>query len=262
MVWTIQGPRPNSQGVDLVVVDHRTPDSARRALALDHPRIQSRTWVFNPGPAPEPIPEGIRVLSTEENLGFAEAANRGARSGKADRILFLNPDCELSPEAFEALLLCLDHNPELAAVGPNLQGEDRGFRRPGGRDPASWPRIWDSGPSPAGDVDWVAGTALLVRRADFDALGGFDPSYFLYLEDVDLGRRLRSRSRGCRVLPEVFAVHTGGQSFPDTRSQKAAYRTSRRLYMRRHASRLLRLLWECKQVLDQGLGAFPPRSPF
>ena len=67
-------------------------------------------------------------------------------------------------------------------------------------------------PTSATDVESLAATALLVRREAFDAVGGFDPTYFLYGEDLDLCRRLRRAGWRLVALPVAWAGHANGAS--------------------------------------------------
>jgi GT2 family glycosyltransferase len=76
---------------------------------------------------------------------------------------------------------------------------------------------WDH--AVARDVDWVAGTCMLLRRSDFDAVRGFDEGYFMYVEDVDLCWRLRQAGRRVGYEPAGRVVHTIGVS-----SERTPYR--------------------------------------
>jgi N-acetylglucosaminyl-diphospho-decaprenol L-rhamnosyltransferase len=62
---------------------------------------------------------------------------------------------------------------------------------------------------PAG---WLSGSCLMVRRTAFDQVGGFDPGYFMYFEDVDLGDRLQRAGWQNIYLPSARVVHTGGHA--------------------------------------------------
>ena len=72
-------------------------------------------------------------------------------------------------------------------------------------------------------VDSLAATAVLVRRDAFDAVGGFDESYFLYGEDLDLCRRLRNDGWGLVALPDRFAVHESGGSAPSDTARELTW---------------------------------------
>jgi GT2 family glycosyltransferase len=85
--------------------------------------------------------------------------------------------------------------------------------------------------SPGVVVDWLSGACMLVRRAAFDAVGGFDERYFMYWEDADLCRRLRARGLHVRYVPRAVAVHRVGQSSRTAReSSIRAFHASAYLY--------------------------------
>lgn len=173
-----------------------------------------------------------------DNVGFGTAANRGAAQGLAPFLLILNPDAVVRPEAIEAGLLWLRSQDRVAAaqgairsgtaferasgrsLSPlHLLGRALGLRRalglPGVRAVArrtSMADHVDRQLTSIRDVEWLAATALLVRRAAFEEILGFDERFFLYAEDDDLCRRLRSRDWRLVALPDVWADHRGGAS--------------------------------------------------
>jgi GT2 family glycosyltransferase len=156
--------------------------------------------------------------TAERNLGFGAAHNRLAESHDARAILLLNPDSEVAePRTVARLLEALRAAPDVAAVGPRLVGADGGDQR------------WDHGElrgsraklaraaghsywrprSEAADVAWVSGAAALLDRRHFDAVGGFDPEFFLYKEEEDLFLRIRQRGGRVRYEPSISVRHQG-----------------------------------------------------
>ena len=86
-------------------------------------------------------------------------------------------------------------------------------------------------------VDWLSGACLLVKRAAFDDVGGFDPQYFMYWEDADLCRRLRNRGYHVRYVPDATAIHKVGQSSRTARAQSVrAFHDSAYLYYSTHVA--------------------------
>ncbi len=180
---------------------------------------------------------GATVISNQVNVGFSRAANQGAAATRAPLVLFLNPDCEVLPGSIQRLCRELEAHPECAAAGPEVVSPD-GTRQGSARgDPGmltglfgrstllarTFPRllpvrknIRGPGDLPQGaasmEVDWVSGACVLVRRAAFERIGGFDERYFLYWEDADLGRRLRAHGFSVRYVPEATVRHALGQS--------------------------------------------------
>jgi len=204
---------------DVVVVDNASSDGSEAVLAAADP--------------------ATRFLPTGSNLGFGTAANVGVANVGGAYVLILNPDTIVQPGTTKALAAALDLDPRLAVVGPRLDNPDGSLypsarQFPRMRDAAGhaflgvvWKRNpftrryrmldWDhAAPGPA---DWVGGACMLVRRTAFEQVGGFDPAYFMYVEDVDLCWRLRRAGWTVGYEPAGRVTHTVGAS-----SQLAPYR--------------------------------------
>jgi N-acetylglucosaminyl-diphospho-decaprenol L-rhamnosyltransferase len=201
-----------AEGVsEIVVADNDSHDGSGTALASADPEV-----VFMP---------------TGANLGFGTAANRGVAATTAPFVLVMNPDAVLEPGSVKALLAALDDE-GLALVGPRVNNLDGtlypsarrfpdlpvavghaflGLVRPGNRFTRRY-KMLDREPDVPGDVDWVSGTCMLVRRSAFVAVGGFDESYFMYVEDVDLCWRLWQAGWRVGYEPGARVVHTVGAS--------------------------------------------------
>ncbi|MGH9785996.1 MAG: glycosyltransferase family 2 protein [Terriglobia bacterium] len=175
----------------------------------------------------------LRVLSNPQNVGYAAACNLGARACRAPYIWFLNPDVRYVRGSVTGLLGWLDRNPWAALAGPRVLNPD-GTRQFSCRSFPSWTtsfshrysaltRAFPANPLSQGylrmnldgkptEVDWASGCCLLVRRAIFEELGGFDEGYFLFFEDVDLAHRLKRRGGQCAYYPQVEFTHAIGSS--------------------------------------------------
>jgi N-acetylglucosaminyl-diphospho-decaprenol L-rhamnosyltransferase len=178
---------------------------------------------------------GARWLPAGANLGYGRAANRGAATADArtaEYLLVCNPDLELCPGAIEPLVSSLAADSALGVVGPGLWNDDGslypsartfpdlvdalghgllGLVAPGNRFTRRY-RLLDWDHSRAARVDWVSGACILVRRAAWDAVGGFDPSYFMYMEDVDLCWRLNRAGWAVGYEPAARVRHVQGVS--------------------------------------------------
>ena len=183
----------------------------------------------------------VRVHRPGRNLGFGRGQNLGRALTSAPLVLMLNPDAVMRPGALAAGIQALRGDPSLAAVQgvcrradgmpERSQGRELGplhllaratnfgalLRYRAGRRLASAFR-WSEDhaarvPEHATDVDWLAATALLVRRAAIEQVDGFDERYFLYGEDLDLCRRLRTAGWRLSALTVEWAGHQGGGSF-------------------------------------------------
>jgi GT2 family glycosyltransferase len=202
------------------------------------------------------------LIRNAVNVGFGRAVNQAVVLSKAPLLLFLNPDCQLSPGAMTTLRSVLDAEPSCAVVGPRIldpdgsvQGSARGdpdmltglFGRTGAlrvlmpglsvaRRNVVVEQAVRSG-SPSLVVDWLSGACMLVRRDAFLAAGGFDERFFLYWEDADLCRRLRGRGYHVRYVPAATAVHQVGRSSQTARhSSIRAFHDSAYVYYSTHVA--------------------------
>jgi len=159
----------------------------------------------------------VEFVAGERNLGFGAGHNLLAERHSAGALLLLNPDARfVEPRTVERLLEALGD--DVVAVGPQLvsasgewdprdHGELHGFRaRVAQAAGSSHYRRRDS---PA-DAAWVSGAACLIERSAFDAVGGFDPGFFLYKEEEDLFLRMRRAGGRVRYLPSVRVRHDQG----------------------------------------------------
>lgn len=193
--------------VNVIVVDNAStdgsPDVARRA--------------------------GARVVELTDNRGYGRAANVGLATATAAWAVVCNQDIEADSDALAVLIdaamseerSC--HHP--AIVSPGLVRADRALVETAHRLPSLRSELFGllfgearfggrsvlrPSPSPQ-HCDWVSGAFLAARRELWGSLGGFDPGYFMYMEDVDLFDRLRAAGLHCLWVPEARVVHLGGR---------------------------------------------------
>jgi GT2 family glycosyltransferase/glycosyltransferase involved in cell wall biosynthesis len=162
---------------------------------------------------------GIRLVRNPVNLGFIRTCNTAARVARGDFLLFLNNDTEVRPGWLDHMRALFDTRPDAGVVGAKLLGEDGGLREAGGilwKDGSAW----NYGQNADADApefnyvretDYCSGAALLVRRAVFLSIGGFDEKYApAYCEDSDLSFRLRRRGLKTYYQPRAEIVHFEG----------------------------------------------------
>ena len=92
-----------------------------------------------------------------------------------------------------------------------------------------------------GSPEWASGACLLIRRSEYDAIGGLDEGFFLYCEDMDVCKRLRDRGLDIRFEPAALCTHAGGASAPRA-ALLPVLAASRIRYARKHRSRAVALL--------------------
>lgn len=209
-----------AQGAHVVLADNGSTDGVPQATA------DKLDWV--------------QFLDTGGNLGYGGGMNAGAQALRAARdageidqeyVLLSNPDVEFTPGSIDKLIACAKRWDNAGAVGPRIVEPD-GSNYPSARavptvangiGHALLGNIWPDNPwskayrdeedmsseRPAG---WLSGSCVLVRWSAFDAIGGFDERYFMYLEDIDLGDRF-SRAGYVNVFcPSACITHAKGHS--------------------------------------------------
>src|SRR3989344_2972105 len=172
----------------------------------------------------------IRVIPSLKNLGFARANNLAYENSAGEYILMLNPDTEVQDDALQTLVDYLAGHPGVGIVGPKLVNPDGSLQESVRRFPDVWSSLlvfsglhrfirprrylmdgFDYGQT-AG-VDQVMGAALLTRRKIIQELGFLDPKFYLWYEEVDFCRRVKSRGYEIKYYPKAVVMHARAQSF-------------------------------------------------
>ncbi|HEV2781341.1 MAG TPA: glycosyltransferase family 2 protein [Actinophytocola sp.] len=201
--------------------------------------------------------EHVTLVRTGANLGYGAGANRGVAElgDEYGWIVVANPDIEWADGALDTLLEAADRWPRGGAFGPLIKNPD-GTTYPSARLLPSlgkgighavlgkvWPRNPWTTAYKQSDTEvvertagWLSGSCLLLRRTAFDSVNGFDPRYFMYFEDVDLGDRL-SRAGWLNVyVPSAEVIHIQGHSTAraSTAMLTAHHESARRYITDRH----------------------------
>jgi N-acetylglucosaminyl-diphospho-decaprenol L-rhamnosyltransferase len=202
--------------------------------------------VDNAVPGGIDVREGVEVVRNAERRGFG-ANHNAALADVASRYAFiLNDDTVLDPGCIDRLRAFMDQNAAVAAAGPRLRYPDGRVQASAFHFPtplrvaataATLQRAgWDMS---AGErirrVDWIHGAAMMVRTDAFRATGGLDERFFMYLEDVDLCRRLRDAGWEVAFFPRAGLVHLENAASARTPERRIVqHARSRGLYTRKH----------------------------
>lgn len=193
------------------------------------------------------------VVRLERGRGFAPAAALGLERAwlfGADALLLVNDDVVLAPDALERLLGALD-DPRVAAAGPLLAREDEPSRADGfgieldrlgcGRDRGAG-RALEEVAQLDDAPDALTGAALLLRAAAYREVGGLDPGYRFYYEDVDLCLRLVARGWRLRAVASARGTHVHSATIgPGSPRQAFHLARSRLRFLRSRPAAALRV---------------------
>lgn len=215
---------------------------------------------------------GATYLPMLANRGYGGAINVVARSlpPEIEWILISNPDVTFEQSSIDTLFARGAADPTIGALGPQIftaTGEIYPSARaiPSlriGIGHALFADVWKSNPWSSAyrnnsdltrkDVGWLSGACLLVRRSVFDEIGGFDESFFMYFEDVDLGYRLGKAGYTNVYEPAAAVTHTGAHATAtNARSMLIAHHQSAKRFLGKKYSAWF--LWPVRVVLGIGL---------
>jgi len=225
---------------EVLVVDNASTDGTPDMVRTEYPQVA--------------------LCANTANYGYGPAANQAVKNCHGAYVLLLNGDATVTPGAIGALSAYMDRHPEAGVVGPLLRHPDGSLQRSYFPFPGTlgWflenePLVWLLRCLPVGRerflcftpptvdrvVPWVLGAALLLRRTAFEAVGGFEESYFMYFEEVDLCLRLRAIQSQVHFTPSATVLHVRGASTSQCREEMliAHFRSSERFYRRHYSER-------------------------
>lgn len=212
----------------------------------------------------------VKFVQSPENIGFGRANNLGFGKVTGEALLLLNPDTVLQPGALQVLLTNLCLLPDAGLLGARLLNSDDSLQLTSVHPlPTAWNVALDSdwgrrrwwrrhAPAPDADaqqVEAVSGACMMLRAETFRKLGGFEPRYFMYAEDMDLCYKIRQTGKVIYYVPQAQVVHHGGGS---SRSQLSKFSVvmiheALRVYMRSNHGRLHTWLYRLLMAVSAGL---------
>ncbi len=186
----------------------------------------------------------IRLHRQPRNGGFIASCNMGASLARGTYVLMLNNDTRVVAGWLDALVDSFGHFPRAGLVGSKMLYADGSLQEAGGiiwRDGSSWNYGRNDDPNRphyayAREVDYISGCSVMLRRTDWDALGGFDKHFSpAYCEDADLCLRVVQSGAEVWYQPMSRVVHYEGKtSGTDTGSGVKAYQVqnTKKLFLR------------------------------
>lgn len=229
--------------IDVVMVAYRSEPVIAGAVEVAT-KLNGRVVVVDHGTgecAAVAARAGAVTVVDSTNPGFGAGQNRGLSLTGTEFVLLCNPDARIMAAPIARAVPLLRSRPEVAATQGVILNDSTGRpERSAGHEVTPWHlagralgarRLLRAGvvrrlaartrlfrdhvhraPAVPTEVESLSATVVLVRRTAFDEVGGFDPRFFLYGEDLDLCRRLRDRGYRLLAVPEVWATHQSGGS--------------------------------------------------
>jgi GT2 family glycosyltransferase len=175
----------------------------------------------------------VRLIELPENVGFGAANNVGMEAAAGRWYLLLNSDAWPQTDGIERLLTFAEANPQVGVAGPRLVSPDGRVQKSVRGFPTLWrlateyfflrhlaprSRLLNEFYGAGFDyrsrrpAEFLVGAVLLLRREAVDNVGGFDPAFFMFSEEVDLCYRMRAAGWAVEFTPEAEFVHLGGAS--------------------------------------------------
>jgi N-acetylglucosaminyl-diphospho-decaprenol L-rhamnosyltransferase len=252
--------------VDVVVVSYNSRDHLRQGVeplaALGGVRVLVVDNASADGTLETIADLPVEAVPLQDNGGFAHGCNIGWRLGHGSFVLFLNPDATIDAGSLDRLVRLLVENPTAGIAAPKIVHSSGDLHFSQRRFPrlrstygqalflhrvlphAAWTDELvrdESAYTAPGSPEWVSGACMLVRRDLLARLDGMDEGFFMYCEDTDLCRRVRSAGYDVRFEPDALVVHEGGASAPRA-SLLPVLAASRVRYSRKHRGRAIAAL--------------------
>jgi N-acetylglucosaminyl-diphospho-decaprenol L-rhamnosyltransferase len=250
--------------ISAVVISHGHAEELEHSLPALAPQVDELLVIANTRGSLGRLPDGARVLENEAPTSFAANANKGFANTSGDYVVIANPDSVAESDAVAALHRFLEAHPRAGVAGPRLiypdgswQASRRRFPTVGATivrrtplrllfPPLKWQRkhyLLDERPSEPVETDTMLGAFLLLRRAMLDELGGFDPGYRMYCEDIDLNYRAARAGWERWYVPEAIVHHEYAAVIDHTFWSRHTIWHARAMlrFLRKHPERLLAL---------------------
>jgi len=234
--------------IAVIIVNHKTREHLRACLATVQPEALGEVIVVDNASSDGSVEmvqahyPRVMLHANKANIGYGAAANLAIARSTAKYILLLNSDTLLQPGALQAMSTYLDLHTQAAIVGPRLVNPDGRLQASCRQFPGTLKWLVDNGTlglltqrvpvlrdhnlriwthDHVRVVPWVLGAALAIRREAFEAVGGFDESFFMYAEETDLCYRLNTAGWQIHFVPVATVTHVGGASTRQYRTKMA-----------------------------------------
>jgi GT2 family glycosyltransferase len=243
--------------LSLVIVNYNTVEDLRKCLNTLEEKLGRRETVVVDNGSSDGSREmvldeyrWVRLVDNPGNPGYASACNKGLAAVTQPYALILNSDVEFVEDGLDEVIEYLDAHPDVGALGPVVLNSDGSAQMSCRRFPSMkeniihgflgdfWPdnpltrsyQMKDMNREEECEADWVSGAAMFLRRSAAEEVGGFDESYFMYVEDVDICWRLRQAGYRVFYHPAFRLIHHIGRT-SSQQSVRMLYEHHRSMYV-------------------------------
>lgn len=223
----------------IIVVDSASSDGSPEMVAQQFPQVE--------------------LIACSENVGFPQGNNIGLAQANGRFILLLNPDTIVHVGALAKIMVYLQENERVGAVGAQLLNSDGSVQSSRRRFPTLWTALFEStwlqpyapkailrhyyvedvADEETAVVDWVMGACLMTRQEVVAQVGGLDEAYFMYSEELDYCRRIQQAGWQVVYYPEAKVTHLHGKSSEQAVTQRHInFNRAKLRYFRKYHGRL------------------------
>ena len=221
---------------EIIIVDNNSNDGSKESLP-------SKFW-------------GVKFIFNNENLGFAKACNQGSKISSGDFILFLNPDSVLSETCLTDCVSFFKTHQDAGAVGVRMLDDKGKFLKESKRGlpspSASFYKLFGvtaifpvsktiakyyQGHLPENEnnpVEVLSGAFMMIKRAVFEKVNGFDETFFMYGEDIDLSLRISQLGYKNYYLGKISITHLKGSSTTYNKKYVQDFYGAMNLFVKKH----------------------------
>jgi GT2 family glycosyltransferase len=252
--------------VSAVVISHGHAEELEQSLPALAPQVDELLVIANiPGSVPSELPPATRVIENATPLSFAANANVGADNTEHELVLIVNPDAIAEPDAVRILRELMEAHPRAGAAGPQMRYSDgswqasrRSFPTVGATIVRRTPLrllapplrhqrkhyLLDDRPTEPVQTDTMLGAFILLRRAMLEEIGGWDPGFRMYCEDIDLNYRAARAGWERWYVPAAVVRHEYAAVIDKKFLTRHTIWHARAMarFLRKHPERLL-VLW-------------------
>lgn len=225
--------------LSIIIISYNTKDITKKCLKTvissleNDPSLQSEIIVFDNNSSDgtkemlktQNYSVKLKTVLNKENVGFSRANNQAVKQAQGNTILFLNSDIEVIDDAIPRLYHFFVNQNQFQFAGGKLLEAGGKKPQPSAGPYYSIPIVFAAlflrgdywgltrySPEVIRQVDWVSGACIICKKADFEAVGGFDEQIFLYMEEIDFFARAKKIGYRVGFYPKAQFIHLGSAS--------------------------------------------------